>query len=314
MEKGAADEGPVAEEEELFPPPDLPVPIWYVGGRYLVFDIKTAAWLRREHNVCGYNVGTLPQAPSQNVFLGLPIMIMPEEAQLLVEKGVACVVDDARAHDQAIYASRCAAREHAYLDETRQHASALVQQRLQEQAEARERALGKQRAKKAKARQSQNDYQAVAPDFIDPVPTPTPTPLTPPQPAQSYHVTPTSSHPLLASSTPLLPKSEPLPGLPASYPLFRHLHSRGFFMTPGLRFGCQYSTYPGDPLRYHSHFLSVGVGWDEELDLMDIVGGGRLGTGVKKGFLIGGIEPQEDAEAGARAASVRTFTVEWAVM
>ncbi|RMZ76862.1 hypothetical protein DV738_g4693, partial [Chaetothyriales sp. CBS 135597] len=262
--------------------PDLPVAIWYVGGRYLVFDIKTAAWLRSEHNMCGYNVGTLPQAPSQNVFLGLPIMIMPEEAQLLVEKGVARVVDDARAHDQAIYARRCTAREQAYLDETRQHASALVQQRMQEQAEAKERALGKQKAKKAKAK-----------------PNPDPTPKTGDEDEDDHD------------------QVNALPELPASYPLFRHLHSRGFFMTPGLRFGCQYSTYPGDPLRYHSHFLAVGVGWDEELDLMDIVGGGRLGTGVKKGFLIGGSEPQsQPPQRGEKdgKARVRTFTVEWAVM
>jgi len=50
-------------------------------------------------------------------------------------------------------------------------------------------------------------------------------------------------------------------------------------MTPGLRFGCHYTVYPGDPLRFHSHFLATGADWDEEFDLLDIVGGGRLVLG-----------------------------------
>ncbi|RMZ89677.1 hypothetical protein DV736_g3088, partial [Chaetothyriales sp. CBS 134916] len=344
--------------------PDLPLPLFYVGGRYLVFDIKTAAWLRREHNVCGYNVGTLPQSPAQNLFLGLPIMLMPEEAQILVDKGAAYVVDDARAHDQAIY-DRSPAREEAYLNETRRQASEVEHQRTQEHAEARERALSKQNPKN-KAKSTRKREQVVNHNLLnidDPSRQQTPAPNTnptrdndaqdsstkrhttiskSPPASQPCHVTPTSSHHLLHISptdpapgpsppSPFPSKGKRLPGLPTSYPLFQYLHSRGFFMTPGLRFGCQYSTYPGDPLRYHSHFLAVGVGWDEELDLMDLVGGGRLGTGVKKGFLIGSVEPpppsgppspldevrgkeEEGTEESAKAAKVRTFTVEWAVM
>jgi tRNA-splicing endonuclease subunit Sen34 len=45
---------------------------------------------------------------------------------------------------------------------------------------------------------------------------------------------------------------------------------------------------------------------------MDLVGGGRLGTGVKKGFLLGGVEDRDggDKEDG----DVRTFCVEWGGM
>ena len=81
-------------------------------------------------------------------------------------------------------------------------------------------------------------------------------------------------------------------------------------MGPGLRFGCQYVAYPGDPLRYHSHFLVTGHGWDDEIELLDIVGGGRLGTGVKKGYMIGGASPK-DKDANE---TVRAFSFEWAAM
>lgn len=70
--------------------------------------------------------------------------------------------------------------------------------------------------------------------------------------------------------------------------------------------------YPGDPLRFHSHFLAVGAGWDEEIDLLDIVGGGRLGTAVKKGYLLGGAERK--ADGSEEEGAVRTFCFEWAAM
>lgn len=90
--------------------------------------------------------------------------------------------------------------------------------------------------------------------------------------------------------------------------------------------------YPGDPLRFHSHFLANGLGWDEEIGLLDLVGGGRLGTGVKKGWLVGGRvegglvgERVEEVGGGGKGreggddcrggeGKVRTFCIEWGGM
>ena len=81
-------------------------------------------------------------------------------------------------------------------------------------------------------------------------------------------------------------------------------------MTPGLRFGAHFSVYPGDPFRYHAHFLANSYKWEEEIPLLDLVGAGRLSTAVKKGFLAGSEAPtsfRPDAQA-------RVFCVEWAGM
>ena len=122
--------------------------------------------------------------------------------------------------------------------------------------------------------------------------------------AAVYYPTPSTSHniyhrrPDPADMQTAVPQPEKTRG----YPLYKHLHENGYFLSPGLRFGCQYMAYPGDPLRFHSHFVVNGLGWDEEVEMRDVVGGGRLGTGVKKAWMVGG----ED-EAG----EVRTFCVEW---
>ena len=45
--------------------------------------------LRVQHHICGSLQGTLPQVTQQNVFLGLPLVLLPEEVVLLV-KNRAC--------------------------------------------------------------------------------------------------------------------------------------------------------------------------------------------------------------------------------
>jgi len=90
------------------------------------------------------------------------------------------------------------------------------------------------------------------------------------------------------------------------------MHGLEYYLSPGLRFGCEFLVYPGDPLRFHSHFLAVGAEWDEEINLLDVVGGGRLGTGVKKGWLIGGVEKNDSKDADEER--LRTFCIEWGGM
>ena len=314
--------------------PDLPIPISFVGGRYLLFDVNAVTYLRREHGLCGYNIGTLPQSPSQNVFMGLPVIIMPEEAQALVDKEIAFVIDDVRAHDEILYA-RSLTKEAQYVSEARRQAKAVEVMRMQDQEQAKSKALSKiseKRGTKSKSTkppenpdpmgfddQGDNEPQTEIAPPSEPDPSATPTSAKP----STNHITPTTSSILVPTTPPTISSSKALPRLPSTFSLFSHLHQRGYYLTPGLRFGCQYAAYPGDPLRFHSHFLCVDFGWDEEIDLMSIVAGGRLGTGVKKGFLLGGVEPKnnvheavdvEEIGDGEGKGNVRTFSVEWAVM
>jgi len=45
------------------------------------------AVIRTEYRVCGTLLGTLPHLSQQNAFLGVPLVLQPEEAVLLVSKG-----------------------------------------------------------------------------------------------------------------------------------------------------------------------------------------------------------------------------------
>jgi hypothetical protein len=55
----------------------------------LAYNIIKAdiAKLRSKHHICGVLTGTLPHLSQQNAFLGVPLILLPEEVVLLVENG-----------------------------------------------------------------------------------------------------------------------------------------------------------------------------------------------------------------------------------
>ena len=307
--------------------PALPIPISLITGRYFLFSADTITYLRREHNICGVLVGTLPQIPQQNVFLGLPLELMPEEARLLVEKELAYIVDDTLLHTKGMEALQQEDKKR-YRNELEQLGwkASLAQASRKEQQ--RDQALKKRQHSKADTPPRHNeegqaddktngaapDADGDADDSLFSPPTEPSEGITPSRTSiaagKPFTITPASSETLFLKPPSISPPL--LPEVPSSYPLFVHLHSEGYFLSPGLRFGCQYMAYPGDPLRFHSHFLVSSAEWDEEIDLMDLVAGGRLGTGVKKGYLIGGAEKRD--EEGHESSPVRTFSLEWAGM
>ncbi|KAI9368470.1 hypothetical protein BJX61DRAFT_215149 [Aspergillus egyptiacus] len=304
--------------------PELPVPISYIAGNYFVFSADAATYLRREHHICGVLTGTLPQVPQQNVFTGLPLELMPEEARLLVEKGVACIVDEVHFQKHGMKSLMEADRS-KYLKELESQGLETMQLQLLRKERQRDGALKKVEEKKAakalKAEPPKEDESRTATEdsvvsLFEDSKSSAPSHVSSRRSStlgafEAMRITPAVSHPPLPQQPPtdhLLP----IPEVPSSYPLFAHLHSKGYFLSPGLRFGCQYLAYPGDPLRFHSHFLVVSTEWEEELDLMKIIAGGRLGTGVKKGFLIGGADTT--TPSSNTGDNVRTFSIEWAGM
>jgi tRNA-splicing endonuclease subunit Sen34 len=366
-----------------------PFPISLIANRYLLFSVDVISHCRRNHNICGMLVGTIPNLSQQNVFLGIPLELMPEEARVLVENGAAYIVDDEEVHRRTFM--EMSRKERLDWLEQMDKKGQEVTRRTEDAKEKRteralqEKGLSKVVTEKEKTvaesttsdetiqteRQSSTgsdlgfimkgssfsdswvelpikrsvdtglgfimkgssfsdswieipasgfEEPAVDTALFDSTPTPPAAPLVGASSrgtmTQKHSVTPTASYPPLPLPSPN--PSASLPPVPKSYPLFRYTHSLGYYHMPGLRFGCHYNTYPGDPLRYHSHFAATGLGWDEEFDLMDIVGGGRLATGTKKAYMIGGEDAnivkrkQDGGDEGGR--EVRAFSVEWAAL
>lgn len=70
------------------------------------------------------------------------------------------------------------------------------------------------------------------------------------------------------------------------YQVFRDLRAQGFYMTSAGKFGGDFLVYPGDPLRFHAHFIALCLAEDEAMNLLDILAVARLGSNVKKTVLL----------------------------
>lgn len=65
--------------------PSQPPPSgWTSHADLLSFALADVQTLRIHHHICGVLSGTLPEMGQQNVFLGLPLILLPEEVVLLV--------------------------------------------------------------------------------------------------------------------------------------------------------------------------------------------------------------------------------------
>lgn len=407
------------------------IPITIVDGRGLIFDIKDVIRLRKEFHMCGTLVGVLPQFPQQNVFLGLPLELMPEEVKYLVEEAkVGYLVDDSRAHDLALWT----------FDQSDQQTLEDVEERRQREqlwSHALQTVKNRREALKRKSKKKGGDdhgavvepeettiYKDTAftaaeiklvqsieggagsgasgsPLLYHEIPTAT---LDKPEalPAYKFYQEEYGERPrydrlaavqrserqarrqmslVTNSSTKAIDTQEAgeeTPGQKAgfqalvgaggearantkamhevetaaneadqavisedeendslegvapgkatldapkalepsgpAYDIYKHFQEQvpynneagAFYLTPGLRFGGQFVAYPGDPLRYHSHHIVTGFGYDEKFKVMDIIGGGRLGTAVKKTWFVGGRNDEEGPDG-----EFHGFSVEW---
>ncbi|KAF4996829.1 hypothetical protein FGRMN_4258 [Fusarium graminum] len=271
-----------------------------IAGRYLLFDSDAAALLRRNENINGTLTGTAPQQPTQNIFLGLPIELRPEEAETLLQKNVAYLVDDVAAHQAVLHNPNSEARK-LYLDSLRTKKDTARQVLAEKNAKRAAEVAEKHGKSRHRAPGNPDDGTNVQGDHIETI-------TRQDTAHKSLSVTPTSSGSLISQDA---ERAHQVTN-PARGPLCGFLLTSGYYMTPGLRFGAKYSVYPGDPLRFHAHFMANQYDWDEEIPILDIVAGGRLATAVKKAYLVGAQQPQTDKTVDD--GKMRTFSIEWAAM
>ncbi|PNP53039.1 hypothetical protein THARTR1_06554 [Trichoderma harzianum] len=280
-----------------------PIRIANISGRYLVFDPDAVSALRRRANTNGTLVGTTPQQPTQNIFLGLPIEFRPEEVDALIRTNVAYVVDDVAAHQSALQALDHDSRR-AYISSLRLRKQTA--HKVFAEMNAQKASIAASKAERLRdATSTPASTSSAAPDSLKS----DGSPFSRNSQVTLLGVTPTSSANHVSPDAYALPVE---PRNSENGSLCQFMLGNGYFMTPGLRFGARYSVYPGDPLRFHAHFMANEYGWEEEIPILDIVGGGRLATAVKKAFLIGGRRPSTSPDTTPHA--VRSFSIEWAGM
>ncbi|KAH8833531.1 hypothetical protein DL96DRAFT_1703191 [Flagelloscypha sp. PMI_526] len=292
------------------------IPIRVSNGKGFVWNVDDIYKLRAEHRICGILVGTLPHMGSQNMFLGLPLQLMPEEVVLLLNEELALLVDDPSAHMSPTQEQLEKWKErHAEYVESQISSSTTSgdHTHLAETAEAKQKRLLRQQKKNAKTSTVQQE-----PNQVLWIPEETPeTSSSKAQDAPYPLVVPgETSFPWYDSTTAtyLTIQSAKDAGI-WNYPdtqeerarcaVFSDLWKRKYVMGGGIKFGGEYLVYPGDPLRYHSHYTaSVLPSVDNPLPAMDVVAHGRLGTATKKVHVLSAWDEKKQ--------EVAHFSIEWA--
>ncbi|PPQ68492.1 hypothetical protein CVT26_003431 [Gymnopilus dilepis] len=335
-----------------------PVALRVANKTAYVWDVDDIATLRSKHRICGVLTGTLPHLSQQNVFLGVPLVLMPEEAVLLVETGAAVLVDDPKAYleptipqlqkwsaeQQESIRTQLAYTETKLAKESASPGRALSEEALRKRKEREERKKAQAAlAAKAAGDEGLDVFAQEASSSSSPAPTPneaertsTPSVSLPSDPRPS---TPSISTDPSKSSSSLPPYTIVIPASATShewyspesctyttieaareagvwdYPstlferarcgVFKDLWKQGYFMGGGIKFGGEYLVYPGDPLRYHSHFAATVIESPiASLRPMEIVAHGRLGTATKKAHLLCGWDDEKK--------EVSYLSIEWA--
>ncbi|KAL7414415.1 hypothetical protein BDY24DRAFT_386878 [Mrakia frigida] len=316
------------------------------NSKALVWSVDDVRSLRVKHNICGSLTGTLPGITQQNVFLGLPLSLMPEEVVLLVENGIAHLIDDPYsvqppntiqlAHERSLLLDDIHSQQADIArTEVERRTQSAVMELTPAQKEKRDKRIRDKEEKLRLAKEAAGEEPDVfAPSQPQP-PTPSSSSTTTPNTLPTSSTSPTSHLPIALSQAYMLETpslSSPLPYYDPSavtyttldaareagvwtYPsnlderarsgVFRALWERGYFMGVGIKFGGGFLVYPGDPLRYHSHFVSTAVlSETQTIRPMELVAWGRLGTATKKAHLIAGWDDEKK--------EVEFWSLEWA--
>ncbi|EJU05471.1 hypothetical protein DACRYDRAFT_45876 [Dacryopinax primogenitus] len=301
-----------------------PIPIYISNNQGLIWTIQDLAFLRTKH-ICSALVGTLPSATQQNVFLGLPGRLMPEEVVLLVDLGLAYLVDD-----PSSYPSPTRGQLEQWED-ARQDDVGLQQEKKEEKERRPKRVLQGEALRKREERArrglegvkgkeggeevlqlgEEEDGEERRPPGAKEQPAPTLPNKSPPHwvsiPSSSFSLPWYAPHLHCTLHSALKANIFNYPSTPlerAKSASFRALWQAGYFLGSGLKFGGDWLVYPGDPLRYHSHFVASARGMRDPLHPMEIIAFGRLGTATKKAHLLCAWEES--------TGDVEFFSVEWA--
>ncbi|KIM28957.1 hypothetical protein M408DRAFT_16000 [Serendipita vermifera MAFF 305830] len=282
------------------------IPLHVSNKTAFVWSVEDVATLRATHHVCGVLTGTLPHASQQNVFLGLPLELLPEEVVLLVKQGIAYIVDDNASH------ATPTTEQLVQWNEKRRQALAKLPARSSSSLPP---TLNDEALKKRLERQQKKEAQLLAKEESLVTPDqPKPPASSSKEQSYSFTIPATSDFSWYNAKTYITLDEARTSGV-WSYPhtpeevarcrVFEDLWKQGYFMGNGLRFGGHWLVYPGDPLRFHSHFVATVIPSPVmTIHPIEIIAFGRLGTATKKSHLLCGWDEEKQETS--------YYSIEWA--
>ncbi|XP_046439904.1 tRNA-splicing endonuclease subunit Sen34-like [Daphnia pulex] len=242
------------------------------NGSFLVWNFEDVHRLRSEHRIVGNFIGCLPSLPRQDQMLGLPMELMIEEVYHLTSRGIVKLVEFKQLNLPAQGPNKEKIEE--------MHKASFADQEVIFKEERTKQLLqmadkiieGKRRKMNGKT----VDEKIALQEEIDKIP----------KMSKDLMMVQIFTRPhWTCQGESVLPLDYNVrPTLRCK--VFSDLWEKGYYITSGEKFGGDYLVYPGDPLKFHSHFIAVCVEEHQMLTPWFLIQKGRLGTSVKKTVLM----------------------------
>lgn len=261
---------------------DTLIDISFCGSTPMLWKVSDMKKCRSE-GVIGALVGSLARQPRQNVRLGRPLELRREEALLLLEeeKSTAAVrldtqdCEDEEAHSEAVRLYE------AGLESSYQEQCVLA---LEDKKKTLNRVMNeKENGTEGSGSAVRERLEALDQSFRFPW-SAMAVQLCTARSGFSHCPEERSFH---STDCPMSTDEH----LNTRFSVYRDLRNKGYYLTSAGKFGGDFLVYPGDPLRFHAHYIALCVSLDEEMPVCDILAIARLGSNVKKTVLL--CSPQE---------------------
>ncbi|XP_024882318.1 tRNA-splicing endonuclease subunit Sen34 [Temnothorax curvispinosus] len=285
----------------------VPDVVYLISSRNNAFIWNADDWLRlrRDHRIIGELVGSFSKSTRQEVFLGLPLLLLPEEITLLLEKKIACLVectslkarpDESLSRKFQEYRDKLFLEQADCLKDNRKRQLTSMMDKIVEGK--KRKMLGLHTSKKNMKKPLDKKTQE-AMDNIE--------------------IDPKNLLEEELAKLPKLSKNEALVQIHTAYPwsgrddvktvewkypltsdqqlkykVYKDLWERQYYITSGEKFGGDFLVYPGDPIMFHSQYLVQCKRKDEDIPITEIVAQCRLGCHVRKTLVFATYHEEED--------------------
>lgn len=234
----------------------------YVNKNILVYDLDHWILLRKTHRIMGHIIGNTGFIPS------LPAKLLAEEAILLLDKGLAEVIESDNnfngIHQNPAFEEHMLQAEQA---EYRQVRKAQLEV-LIDKIVAKRRELGDQRSQDEILNEELEKSTHISKENM----------LWPIFLHDKSSGLPVDKSDILALTNPLRTA------------VYKDLWESGYYVTSGEKFGGDFLVYLGDPICFHAIFIVKCVDSDRTISPTELVAFGRLGVSVKKRAVLASLQ------------------------
>ena len=240
-------------------------------------NISDVTLLRKNYRIVGSFIGTNPETPHQNEDLGLPLLLMAEEATLLVEMKVAVIVE---------YEVEVNEEVQQFYDKLKNDFYKQYSQRFKEERKEAILSMSDKiiagKIEKFREQHKNMDQTKLEEEIIRQ------------EMSRIPDITPETCVTQIHTNCPFDKRSENVIDLryPKTtkelirYRVFKDLWLKNYYITEGIKFGSDFLVYETDPIGVHSKYMVICREEDKELTDLEIQTYGRLGKSVRKTVLI----------------------------